>query len=141
MRSIPKALSFSLMTNPTVFPTPGHPDIAGVWSFSDVSLDEPDLHQLQDLSPNDWVLPFTARIAVSRMPPRERAVPLLSRRTSSPAEDPNHTVFALHGLLDVSLPAEKSLLMSRTRTFGFGLKRSWSEVGSSGLECNGKRTA
>jgi hypothetical protein len=73
-------------------------------------LDELDLHQLQDLSPNDWVLPFTARIAVSCIPPGEHAVPFLSRSTSSPAENPAHTVFTLRGLLGVSLPAEKSLL-------------------------------
>jgi hypothetical protein len=56
------------------------------------------------------VLPFTARIAVSRIPPGEQAVPFLSHSTSSPAGDPDHTVFMLRGLLGVSLPAEKSLL-------------------------------
>jgi hypothetical protein len=104
------AITLFLMTNPTVLPAPGHPEIGGVWSFPDVSLDELDLHQLQDLSPNDWVLPFTARIAVSRIPPGEQAVPFLSRSTSSPTEDPDHTVFTLRGLIGVSLPAEKSLL-------------------------------
>jgi hypothetical protein len=68
------------------------------------------LHQLEDLSPNNWVLPFTARITVSCIPSGERAVPFLSRSTSSQAENPDHTVFTLRGLLGVSLPAEKSLL-------------------------------
>jgi hypothetical protein len=98
------------MTNPTVFPEPGDPEIAGVWSWPDISLDGLDLHQLQDLSPNDWVLPFTARIIVSRIPPGEHAIPFLSRSASSPVEDPDHTVFTLRGLLGVSLPAEKSLI-------------------------------
>jgi hypothetical protein len=80
------AINLFLMTNPTVFPEPGDPEVAGVWSWPDISLDELDLHQLQDLSPNDWVLPFTARIAVSCIPPGEHAVPFLSRSTSPPTE-------------------------------------------------------
>jgi hypothetical protein len=91
-------------------PTPEPPEIAGVWSFPDVSFDELDLHQLQDLSPNDWVLPFIARIAVSHIPPGEQAISFLYHSTPSPAEDPDHTVFTLRGLLGISLPVEKSLL-------------------------------
>jgi hypothetical protein len=104
------AINLFLMTNPTVFPEPGDPEIAGVWSWPDISLDGLDLHQLQDLSPNDWVLPFTARITVSRIPPGEHAIPFLSRSASSPVEDLDHMVFTLRGLLGVLLPAEKSLL-------------------------------
>jgi PIN domain len=99
-----------LMKNAEVFPAHGGPETAGVWSWPDISLDELDVHQLQDLSPNDWIIPFTARIAVSSIPPGVDAVPFLSSITSSPAEDPDHTVFALRGLLGISLPEEKSLL-------------------------------
>jgi hypothetical protein len=98
------------MKNAEVFPAPGDPETAGVWSWPDISLDELDVHQLQDLSPNDWIIPFTARIAVSSIPPGVDADPFLSSSTSSPAEDPDHTVFALRGLLGISLPEEKSLL-------------------------------
>jgi hypothetical protein len=104
------AINLFLMTNPTVFPEPSDSESGGVWSWPDISLDELDLHQLQDLSPNDWVLPFTATITVSRIPAEEGAFSLLSCSATSPTEDADHTVFALCGLLGISLPVEKSLL-------------------------------
>jgi hypothetical protein len=103
------AINLFLMTNPTLFPEPGDSESGGVWSWPDISLDELDLHQLQDLSPNEWVLPFTATITVSRIPAEEGAFSFLSRSATSPTEDPDHTVFAFRGLLGISLPVEKSL--------------------------------
>ena len=104
------AITLFLMTNPEVVPGPGDPETVGVWSWPHISFDAPNLHQLEDLSPNDWVLPFTARITVSCIPPGEGDFSFLSRSTSSPIEDPNHAVLILRGLLGISLPAEKSLL-------------------------------